>query len=71
LYPSGSIKKARNFGLFILYPKVKNGATIKVTEDVKIKRVKSEPVDWTKIIESTVTKITGIASLYILYLSRQ
>lgn len=71
LYPSGSIKKARNYGLFILYPKVTNGSTIKVTEDIKIKRLKSEPVDWTKIIESTVTKITGIASLYILYLSRQ
>ena len=71
LYPSGSIKKARDFGLFILYPKLENGATIKVTEDVKIKRKKSEPVDWTKVIESTVTKITGLASLYILYLSRQ
>ena len=71
LYPSGSIKKARNYGLFIMYPKVTNGSTIKVTEDVKIKRVKSKPVDWTKIIESTVTKVTGIASLYILYLSRQ
>ena len=69
--PSGSLSKAKDFGLFILYPRVEKGSTIKVTEDVKIKRQKPEPVDWTRILEGTITKISAITSLYILYLSRQ
>ena len=69
--PSGKVTKAKDFGLFILYPRVKMGSTIKLTEDIKIKRQKPEPVDWTKVLESTVTKISALASLYILYLSRQ
>ena len=69
--PSGKVAKAKDFGLFILYPRVKMGSTIKITEDIKIKRQKPEPVDWTKVLESTVTKISALASLYILYLSRQ
>ena len=69
--PSGKVAKAKDFGLFILYPRVKMGSTIKLTEDIKIKRQKPEPVDWTKVLESTVTKISALASLYILYLSRQ
>ena len=32
------------------------GSTIKLTEDIKIKRQKPEPVDWTKVLESTVKK---------------
>ena len=71
VYPSGKVKKATDLGLFVLYPKVEPGATIKVTEDIKIERQKPEPVDWTRVLESTVTKISAIASLYILYLSRQ
>ena len=69
--PSGKVAKAKDFGLFILYPRVEMGSTIKLTEDIKIKRQKPEPVDWTKVLESTVTKISALASLYILYLSRQ
>ena len=71
IYSSGKVKKAVDLGLFILYPKVEPGATIHVTEDVKIKRKAPEPVNWTKVLESTVTKITAIASLYILYLSQK
>jgi polysaccharide biosynthesis/export protein len=69
--PSGKVSKAKDFGLFVLYPKVEMGSTIKLTEDIKIKRQKPEPVDWTRVLESTVTKISALASLYILYLSRQ
>ncbi len=69
--PSGSVTKAKDFGLFVLYPRVERGSIIKVTEDVKIKRQKPEPVDWTRILEGTITKISAITSLYILYLSRQ
>ena len=68
---SGKVTKAKDLGLFILYPRVKKGSTIKITEDIKIKRQKPEPVDWTRVLESTVTKISALASLYILYLSRQ
>ena len=71
VYPSGKVKKATDLGLFVLYPKVEPGSTIQVTQDIKIKRKKAEPVNWTKVLESTVTKITAIASLYILYLSQQ
>ncbi len=71
VYASGKVKKATDLGLFVLYPKVEPGATIKVTEDIKIKRQKPEPVDWTRVLEGTITKISAIASLYILYLSRQ
>jgi protein involved in polysaccharide export with SLBB domain len=69
--PSGKVSKAKDFGLFVLYPRVEMGSTIKLTEDIKIKRQKPEPVDWTRVLESTVTKISALASLYILYLSRQ
>ena len=71
VYASGKVKKATNLGLFVLYPKVEPGATIKVTEDIKIKRQKPKPVDWTRVLEGTITKVTALASLYILYLSRQ
>ena len=71
IYASGKVKKSIDLGLFVLYPKVDPGATIKVSEDIKIKRQKSEPVDWTRVLESTITKISAITSLYILYLSRQ
>jgi hypothetical protein len=69
--PSGSVTKAKDFGLFVLYPRVERGSIIKVTEDIKIKRQKPKPVDWTRILEGTITKISAITSLYILYLSRQ
>ena len=71
VYASGKVKKATDLGLFVLYPKVEPGATIKVTEDIKIKRQKPKPVDWTRVLEGTITKVTALASLYILYLSRQ
>ena len=71
VYTSGKVKKATDLGLFVLYPKVEPGATIKVIQDIKIERQKPEPVDWTKVLESTITKISAITSLYILYLSRQ
>ena len=68
---SGKVKKSKDFGLFVLHPRVENGSTIKVTQDIKIKREKSKPIDWTRVIEGTVTKLSAIASLYILYLSSQ
>ena len=71
VYASGKVKKATDLGIFVLYPKVEPGATIKVTEDIKIKRQKPKPVDWTRVLEGTITKISAIASLYILYLSGQ
>ena len=65
------VKKAVDLGLFVLYPKVAPGSRIEVTKDIKIERQKPEPVDWTRVIESSITKISALASLYILYLSRQ
>ena len=68
IYASGRVKKATGLGLFVLYPKVEPGATIKVTEEVKIKR--RESIDWTEVLNGAVTRISALASLYILYLSR-
>ena len=45
--PSGKVTKAKDFGLFVLYPRVEMGSTIKLSEDIKIKRQKPDPVDWT------------------------
>ncbi len=71
VYSSGKVKKAVDLGLFVLYPKVAPGSRIEVTKDIKIERQKPEPVDWTRVIESSITKNSALASLYILYLSRQ
>ena len=66
VHANGVSKKSINLGLFSICPKVKPGSTIKVVSEHKVKRRKKEDVDYNKHIESVITKITAIMSLYLL-----
>ena len=66
IHPNGVTKKSLNFGLFSISPKVKPGSTIKVVSEHKVKRRKKEEIDYNQHIESVVTKVTGIMSLWLL-----
>ena len=55
-----------NFGLFSISPKVKPGSTIKVISEHKVKQKKKDDIDYNKHIESVITKITAVMSLYLL-----
>ena len=67
IHPNGVTRKTMNFGLFTISPKVKPGSTIKVLNTNKLnRRKKKEDVDYNRHIESVITKITGVLSLYLL-----
>jgi hypothetical protein len=55
-----------NFGLFSISPKVKPGSIIKVVSEHEVKRKRKEDIDYNKHIESVITKITAVMSLYLL-----
>lgn len=71
-YANGDVKETKNYGLFIITPKVKQGSTITVgvkppkkkkTEDEK---VPAEPVDWGDVVTNALTQITGVLTLFVL-----
>ncbi len=66
VYPNGIAKKTMNFGLFVISPKVKKGATIKVVNKVEKAKHKKVPLDWNKAIERTMLKVSAILSLWLL-----
>ena len=66
VHANGVTRKSMNFGLFSISPKVKPGSTIKVISEHKVKRKKKEDIDYNKHIESVITKITAVMSLYLL-----
>ena len=66
IHPNGVTRKSLNLGLFTVSPRVKPGTTIKVVSEHKIKRRKKEDIDYNKHIESVITKITAIMSLWLL-----
>ena len=66
VHANGVSKKSLNFGLFSISPKVKPGSIIKVVSEHKVKRRKKEDIDYNKHIESVITKITAVMSLYLL-----
>ena len=66
VHANGVTRKSMNFGLFSVSPKVKPGSTIKVISEHKVKRKRKEDVDYNKHIESVITKITAVMSLYLL-----
>ena len=66
VYPNGIAKKTMNFGLFVISPKVKKGATIKVVNKVEKAKHKKLPLDWNKAIERTMLKVSAILSLWLL-----
>lgn len=67
--PGGKIKRSKNYGLFVITPKVKAGSEIFFQVSPK-KKVKDEsnktPTDWNRVIENVTVKLTGIATLWVL-----
>ena len=66
IYPNGIAKKTMNFGLFVISPRVKKGATIRVVNKVEKEKHKKVPLDWNSVIEKTMLKVTAILSLWLL-----
>jgi protein involved in polysaccharide export with SLBB domain len=66
IHPNGVTRKSLNLGLFTVSPRVKAGTTIKVISEHQVKRKKKEDIDYNKHIESVITKITAIMSLWLL-----
>ena len=66
VHANGVTKKSLNLGLFTISPKVKPGTTIRVISEHKVKRKKKEDIDYNKHIESVITKITAVMSLWLL-----
>ncbi len=69
-HPGGQIKRARHFGLFVLTPKVKAGSKIQFqpspVKTPKQKEKEGEPMDWNKFFENFTTKLTAVATLWVL-----
>jgi protein involved in polysaccharide export with SLBB domain len=67
--PGGQVKRTINVGLFKIYPKVRVGDHIYIVykqEKIKKEKEEKEKVDWNRVIENTSTKLTGIATFYLL-----
>ncbi|NND06822.1 MAG: hypothetical protein HKN87_10625 [Saprospiraceae bacterium] len=68
-YPNGQIKKAKDFGLFRVYPKVDKGSIVKVgIKDPKQERVptEKEEVDWGEVLSNAVAQATAVLTLILL-----
>ena len=66
----GKISRSKNFGVFILTPKVKPGSELlfkaqKTKKYPKTKKQKEE-MDWNKIFEGLTTKLTALATIWVL-----
>jgi hypothetical protein len=66
VHANGVARKSLNLGLFTISPKVKPGSTIKVVSEHQVKRRKKEDIDYNTHIESVITKITAVMSLWLL-----
>ena len=66
IYPNGITKQTRNLGLFKIYPKVKEGSTIKIVNKAEKVQTERNPIDWNEAIENTMLKLTAILSLWLL-----
>ena len=65
----GKISRSKNFGVFVLTPKVKPGSELlfkaQKTKSSKAKKQKEE-LDWNKFFENLTTKLTALATLWVL-----
>ena len=67
LYPNGITKKAINYGLFTVSPRIKKGSTIIVSSKLtKQQKKQKNIVDWNKQIENAMLKITAVLTLWLL-----
>jgi protein involved in polysaccharide export with SLBB domain len=64
------INRTKNLLLFKIYPKVGKGSTIYVVDKpvkTKIDNTNKKDFDWNRFIESTIVKLTGLATLAIIF----
>jgi hypothetical protein len=66
----GKISRSKNFGVFVLTPKVKPGSELlfkaqKTKNSPKTKKQKEE-MDWNKFFENLTTKLTAFATIWVL-----
>lgn len=63
------VSRTRSFLGVRFYPKVSPGSAVYVMEKdmIKKERLKGEPIDWNRIIEGTTIKLTGLATLVLLF----
>jgi hypothetical protein len=68
--PNAKVNRTQRILFYPIYPKVKKGSviyTVLKPEKVKAnKKKEGEPFDSNKFVEKLTTKITGLATLYIL-----
>ena len=65
----GKISRSKNFGVFVLTPKVKPGSELLFkTQNPKSPKTKNqkEEVDWNKFFEGLTTKLTALATIWVL-----
>ncbi len=68
-YPNGEIRKAKDFGIFRIYPKVDKGSIVKVgVKDKKVERkpTEKEEVDWGEVLANAVAQATAVLTLILL-----
>jgi hypothetical protein len=62
------VSHTRSFLGMRLYPKVSQGAVIYVLEKPVAKgKEKGEPINWTKVIDTTMVKLSGLATVYLIF----
>jgi protein involved in polysaccharide export with SLBB domain len=67
-YANGRVRKAKNFGLFVITPKVDPGARILLAADpdkivAKGKREPRKPLDWDKALTQTLAFLSATATI--------
>jgi hypothetical protein len=67
--PGNNVQRTKNYFLFKVYPKVKQGSLVIVPSIPNKEQrfaAQKDPVDWNRIIENTTIKITGLATLIVI-----
>ncbi len=68
-YPNGIIRQAKDFGMFVVYPKVEKGSIIQVgVKDPERTRTEPErePIDWGEVLANAVSQATAVLTLILL-----
>ncbi|MCB0685257.1 MAG: SLBB domain-containing protein [Saprospiraceae bacterium] len=68
-YPNGTIKEAKDYGLFMMYPKVEKGSIVRVgikDPEATKPETEKEPIDWGEVLSSAVTQATAVLTLILL-----
>jgi hypothetical protein len=62
----GRISRSKNFGVFVLTPKVKPGSELLFKAQKTKSKKQKEEVDWNKFFEGLTTKLTALATIWVL-----